>query len=435
MGLTRFNKFSLGVKYMLIQHIFNLISGIFVGAMVARHYGPELFGVFTLSMFYVSVVGVVGQLGTNDLLAAQCIKKPSLKEGLFWAVLTIRIITYLLCAILGYVVLKSFDVSDIILKGYGMGLLSGILANINLFGVIAKSKQRNDRIAQIAIVSLLASVTYRVYIVLSNKGLDHLYYTLILVGFLDLLLMILYLKAGKIIYSFSRPNWRAALKLVGNAAPMAVGGLATLIGANLGLILLSELMGLESAGRYAVVIKLYMFVAFLTHVIGNNLFFYMESSGETAEKFIGEHLKVIVKSAAALSYLLILGSFIVLAPLLEMLYGEQYRGVGMKFSLVSISFIFIWSMIPAHLKLLSEKRTGRIMAIDFLCLIFNLPASYILISLYGEWGAYLLMPCSALLVMLTNYYYSGLGRQVKYLAFWFVCPVPSRAELISFTKH
>ena len=65
--------------------------------MVARHYGPELFGVFSLSWFYVSVVGVVSALGTNDLLAAQCIKKPSLKEGLFWAVLSIRSLTIPFC--------------------------------------------------------------------------------------------------------------------------------------------------------------------------------------------------------------------------------------------------------------------------------------------------------------------------------------------------
>ena len=59
------------------------------------------------------------------------------------------------------------------------------------------------------------------------------------------------------IYSFSRPNWRGAFELIRNRAPLAVGGIATMIGANLGLILLSEMTGLESTGRYAVVLKLY----------------------------------------------------------------------------------------------------------------------------------------------------------------------------------
>ena len=198
---------------MLIQHMFNLISGVFVGAMVARHYGPELFGVFSLSWFYVTVVGVVSALGTNDLLAAQCIKKPSLKEGLFWAVLSIRSLTYLLFAVLGYVILKSFDVSDIVLRGYGMGLLAGLLHNINLFNVIAKSEQRNDKIAQIAVISLLASIAFRVYIVLSNKDLDYLYFNCMLVSVVDLVLMIVYLRREDMIYSFSRPNWRGAFEL------------------------------------------------------------------------------------------------------------------------------------------------------------------------------------------------------------------------------
>ena len=115
-------------------------------------------------------------LGTNDLLAAQCIKKPSLKEGLFWAVLIIRSLTYLLCAVLGYVVLKSFDVSDMYSEGdMEWACLLGCLHNINLFNVIAKSEQRNDKIAQIAIIGLLASIAFRVYIVLSNKDLDYLY--------------------------------------------------------------------------------------------------------------------------------------------------------------------------------------------------------------------------------------------------------------------
>lgn len=435
MGLTRFNKFSISVKYMLIQHMFNLISGVFIGAMVARHYGPELFGVFSLSWFYVSAVGVVSSLGTNDLLAAQCIKKPSIKEGLFWAVLFIRSLTYLLFAALGYVVLKSFDVSDIVLRGYGFGLLAGVLHNINLFNVIAKSEQRNDKIAQIAIISLLASIVFRVYIVSSNKTLDYLYWNCALVSVVDLVLMIVYLRREHMLYSFSRPNWRGAFELIRNSAPLAVGGIATMIGANLGLILLSEMTGLDSTGRYAVVLKLYTFLAFISYVIHSNLFYYMESSGLNAEKFIGEHLRVIVKSVAALSCLVIIGSFVILSPLLEILYGNQYSGVGLKFSIASISFVFGWSMIPAQIKLLSEKRTGRVMTIDFLVLAFNLCGAYILISLYGEWGAYLLMPISAFMLMLINYYCSGLGGQVKHVILWILFPIPSKKALKDFTRH
>jgi len=384
---------------MLIQHMFNLLSGIFVGAMVARHYGPELFGVFSLSIFYVSVVSVISGLGTNDLLAAQFIKKPSSKEGLFWAVLIMRVTVFLLCAILGYVVLKSFNVSEIILKGYGMGLIAGLLANINLFNVIARSQQRNDKIAQIAIIGLLASIVFRVYIVFTNKDLNYIYYNLMLVSFVDLILMIIYLKAGKMIYSFSSPT------------------------------------GLESTGRYAVVLKLYLFVSFISHVIHSNLFYYMESSGMNAEKFINEHLRVIVKSAAALSYVVIIASFIILAPLLELLYGDKYSGVGLKFSIASISFVFAWPMIPAQIKLLSEKRTGRVMTTDFLFLAFNIAGAYILISLYGEWGAYFLMPISAFTFMLANYYYSGLGSQVKHVALWILSPIPSKEALRNFTRH
>ncbi len=423
------------MKYMLIQHIYNLLSGIFVGAMVARHYGPELFGVFSLSIFYVSVVNVIAALGTNDLLAAQCIKKPSLREGLFWAVLFIRVTAYLLSAIIGYFVLLHFDANEIIIKGYRLGLIAGVIANINLFGVIAKSNQRNDKIAQIAIVGLFASIAYRVFIVITGKSLDYLYYNLALVAFIDLALMIFYLRAEKMIYSFSRPDWSAAIKLVNKAFPVAAGAVITMVGGNLGLIFLSQLMGMESAGRYAVVLKLYTFAAFFAHVIHNNLFFYMESSELGADKFIRQHLKVIVKSTTALSYLLVVGSLVILAPLLDMLYGEQYSGVGMKFALVSSTFIFGWAAIPAQIKLLSEQRTGRILAIDLFCLTINLLGAYVLISLYGEWGVYYLMPFAALLIMITSYYFSGLGREVKQVFTWFLCPIPNMEALKNFTKH
>lgn len=435
MGLTRFHKFSLSVRYMLLQHVFNLLSGIFVGAMVARHYGPELFGAFSLSLFYVTVVGVIAALGTDDLLAAQCIKEPSSKEGLFWATFIVRLSTYLFCACAGFFVLRFFDVSDIVYKGYSLALIGGLIANLNLFGAIAKSKQRNDKRAQIAIVSLLVSISYRVYIVLSGKSLEHLYYNLMLSGLIDLILIICYLKSEKMIYSFSRPNWSAGFSLLRHSFPIALGAMVTLIGGNLALVILNELMGLESAGRYAVVFKLYCFIAFLSHVIHNNLFFYIESSGLAASKFFAEHLRVIIKSTAALAYLLIIGSFTILSPLLELLYGEQYEGVGLKFSIASISFVFAWAVIPAQLKLLSEKRTGCIMVIDFLGLIINLGGAYLLISAYGEWGAYILMPCTAMLVMLANYCYSGLGSQLKHVIMWFLSPIPNKHALKAFTEH
>lgn len=435
MELTRFHKFSLSVRYMLLQHTFNLLSGVFVGAMVARHYGPELFGAFSLSIFYVALVNVISALGANDLLAARCIKKPSLKEGLFWAVLAVRVTAYVLFAALGYLILSYLNVDEVIIKGYRLGLVAGLIANINLFAVIAKSQQRNDKIAQIAIVGLFASIAYRVFIVLSSKSLDHLYYNLMLVAFIDLVLMICYLRAEKMIYAFSAPNWGAAFKMLRNAFPVAIGAMVTLIGANLALVLLGELLGFGSAGRYAVVIKLYTFIAFFSHVIHNNLFFYIESSGLQARMFFEKHLRVIIKLTSALAYLLIIGSFTMLSPLLEMLYGEQYLGVGVKFSLVSVSFVFAWAMIPAQLKLLSEKRTARIMTIDFLGLAINLGGAYILISAYGEWGAYYLMPVTALLIMLVNYISSGMGREIKNVLLWFLFPVPNRAALKDFTKH
>ena len=435
MELTRFNKFSRSVKYMLIQHAFNLLSGIFVGAMIARHYGPELFAVFSISIFYVSVVNVIAALGTNDLLAAQCIKKPHLKEGLFWAVLIIRFLAYLSCAAFGYLLLLYFKVDDIIIRGYNLGLVAGLIANINLFGVIAKSKQRNDKIAQFAIVGLFGSIAFRVFIVLTSKSLDYLYYNLALVALIDLLLMIWYLKAEKMIYSFAKPNWVAASKLIFNAAPVATGATVTLIGGSMALVFMEELMGYDAAGNYAVVLKLYTFAAFFAHVLYNNLFYYMESSGLTADKFIGQHLKVIVKSTAALSYLLIIGAFLAIAPILEVLYGEQYRGVGMKFALASTNFLFGWASIPAQIKLLSEKRTGRIMAIDVICLVTNVVGAYVLISMYGEWGAYFLMPLTALILMIANYCLSGLGKEIKGVFLWFLSPIPSREALKNFTKH
>jgi len=435
MELTRFSKFSRGVKFMLLQHSFNLLSGIFIGAMVARHYGPELFGAFSLSLFYVSVVAVIAGLGTDDLLAAQCIKEPLSKEGLFWATFFIRLLTFVMCATLGFFVLRFFNVPDLVYKGYGLALLSGLLGNMNLFGAIAKSKQRIDKKAQIAIVSLFLSMAYRVFIVLTNKDIEHLFFNLIMVSFVDLLLMICYLRAEKMMYSFSAPNWSGALQLMRKSLPIAAGSVATIVGGNMALILMSELLGLDSAGRYAVVYKLYGFVIFLSILMHNNLFYYMESSGLSAGKFLEQHLRVIIKTTTAFSYLLIIGSLVALAPLLEILYGEQYQGVGLKFSLVSISFVFAWATIPAQLKLLSEKRTGRIMAIDFIGLAINFSGAYVLIHMYGEWGAYFLIPCAAFSVMLANYFCSGLGNKLKHVFVCFLIPVPTKTALKAFTKH
>ena len=81
--MSRIKNFTQGMKYMLLQHVLNVISGVFIGAMVTRHYGPELFGVFSLASFYGAIVGSIAGLGVGDLLAAQLMKKKRHKRRAF----------------------------------------------------------------------------------------------------------------------------------------------------------------------------------------------------------------------------------------------------------------------------------------------------------------------------------------------------------------
>jgi O-antigen/teichoic acid export membrane protein len=419
---------------MLLQHTMNVLSGIFVGAMVSRHYGPELFGIFSIVSFWGALVGSIAGLGVGDLLAAQLMKKKPAKEGLFYAVQIIRCATFLIVWLLIYLYLQYTKVDSVVIQGYTILFVSGFFSSLNLYVCIARSHQRNDVMAILGMVSLLISMLFRTYIVVTDKGLIYLYWDAIIKTALDFVLLVFFLRKKKMLYPYAKPEWRLGFLFVRKSLPLMLSTFVALLGANIGLLILDELIGKEGAGRFGAVMRVYNLVLFLGHAISSNLFYYMESSGLEIKKFMEQHVVVILRSLAALSYAFMIASTLFIRPFLDFLFGKEYSGIGMYFTVISTGVAFLWMTIPAHLKQLSEAQTKKILFINIAVLIFNWIATYASITLFGEFGAYIVFPVTSFAAMVATFWLSGMKSELRLVMLSFLKPIPDKKLLMSFIK-
>ncbi|MBE3679308.1 oligosaccharide flippase family protein [Vibrio parahaemolyticus] len=72
---TSVMKYLRNTSWLLIDNALKLIVGLFIGAWVARHLGPEEFGIYSYAISFVAMFGGVATLGLDSIVVRELVKK------------------------------------------------------------------------------------------------------------------------------------------------------------------------------------------------------------------------------------------------------------------------------------------------------------------------------------------------------------------------
>ena len=73
---TEFKKYFVNTNWMFLEHLIRLVSGVFVGAHVARHLGVSSFGLFSYVLAFVLIGENFTRFGTEPIVVRDLRKKP-----------------------------------------------------------------------------------------------------------------------------------------------------------------------------------------------------------------------------------------------------------------------------------------------------------------------------------------------------------------------
>ena len=359
------------------------VAAFFGTAYAARQLGPESFGIVGFATALFGYLSLAVTAGFNDIGSREVARRPRDASSIAANVIAVRLImafgVLIAVAALAYFLNKPPVVKVVLLL---MGLSFFPLA-LNVSWVY-KGLERNRRVALALIIS---QIFYAGIIVLAVKGPGDVA-VVPFAQFLGDILAAMTLVVPLFWLGQINFDWREGLRLFRSSGFLAISRLLRALMYTFDIVLIGFLIGEQAVGLYSAPYRIcFLLVALAVAIHASYLPSIIRASRESEEDQIGKVAKHCLRLAAAVAAPLVVGGMIISAPLLETIFGSEYRaGAGaFRFLLLSIGFVFLHGTI--HNIFLAVNRLRTEMIIFAVAAAVNVCLNIVIIRRYGIVGA------------------------------------------------
>lgn len=244
-------KYLANTGWLLAEQIVRCGLGFLFLVIVARHLGPEKFGLFNYALSLVLVFAVFVQLGIDDIVAREIIRRPGLRNEILGSVFAMKLSgCFFMCACLSVVLWWLGD-------GFETVILVAWMAGGYLFMAfqVANVYFQSQVLAKYGVIASLVAFSVfslaRVVFIILELPVSYFAFALFLdFMFTGLLLGIIFHVKVSPLFDW-RFSMRVCRKLVRQGWPLFATALAGLFVSRIDQIMIKRLLGDSANGCYA----------------------------------------------------------------------------------------------------------------------------------------------------------------------------------------
>jgi len=367
--------------------IFNLLIGLSVSVAVARHLGPEDFGLFHFVLSVVGLLGVTSQLGLTQLTRREMVELPEQRNEIIGT-------CFVLSSIMGIsiyclMLLAIFTQADRNLVKCLFALLGCqmLLSSFDYIDIWFQSQIRSS--LSVIASSASAAIFAILKIVAIVQGADLLVFGYLFVFELITGCLFKNYLYGRHFGSILRwaPSWYSVRNLLGQSWPLAFAGLAAMLFMKIDQVMLGAIIGDKAVGHYAVAVKISSFSYFIPSVLAISLFPAILKTRRESKALYEKRLQSYFDLNAGLAYLIVIPLSIAGPQVIRILFGEAYRPAGAILSIHVWSCLFIFLGIARSQYLTAERMFKFSMGSTIAGALLNVLLNFLLIPAYLGYGA------------------------------------------------
>lgn len=380
---TNRNKAIKNIFWAVIGKLINILSGLFVGILVARYLGPEDFGLMNYVISYVTLFSILASFGLDNIEIRELAKGNYNKDLILGTAFNIRIGFASLALFLIVFTLYLFE-SDVFTSTMVLIYSSSLLlSSFNVIRNYFTSIVLNEYVVKTEIFRTILGAVIKIVLLLLHLPL----YSFIIATAFDFLLI-----AGGYVYSYQKNvglislwqfNRNIAKVLILESFPLLLSGAALIVYQRIDQVMIRNMMDNNSLGQFSVASKLTELVIFFPSIIAQTLTPLLIGAHKHSEE------KYKVKSKQFMDFM-IWGSIIVAFLVsitakwaILVLYGEAYIAA------IPVLQIMAWKAVGIAL----SSASGQLIIIEGLqkyAILRNLFGCLICVSLnlllIPHWG-------------------------------------------------
>jgi len=400
MRSTTTTKIIKNISWLFFDKILRMGVGVFVVVLLARHLGPESFGLLSYLIALVSLFGAIAILGLRAIVVKELVEDTN-KEKLLGTSFVLRIVgalaSYIVLILTIYLLRPDDELSKYLVLVLGTTLF---FASSDVIKYWFESQINSKYIAIVENSVFLLFATVKLVLIYANFTVETFVYVAVLESiFLFVAMFYIYYKQANLVKKWHFDKAKAK-DLLSQSWPLIISSSAWIIYTKIDQIMIGQMMGDAEVGYYSAASRLSEVANFLPAIITVSIVpaligLRLTNSELYNQRFQQLYYIVITLMVFAAIFVTLLSELII-----SILYGEMYL------SSASVLSIHFWIVIATAMAVVSGKylvNAGlqRItMQRHIIGVFLNIPLNYIMIPTYGIEGAAV---ASLLSLLFANY--------------------------------
>lgn len=385
------------------EKLLRIAVAVLVGAWVARHLGPERFGVLSYAIAFVAIFQAACQLGLDAIVVRDIAQRPADAPAVLGTALRLRLAAGMLgsaTALATMALLRPGDTEALWLTALlAGGLLFQAADTVDLW---FQSQLQSRRSVLAKTVAVVGANGVRVMAILAGAG-PAVFAALVLLeaALVATALALMYRRAP------TRDPWRWARPLAGpllrEGWPLLAAGLAVLLYMRLDQILLRELVGEQALGLYAAAQQLSTVGYFLPMIVCSSAAPELARLHAESPAAYREALRRLFRLCWLLSLTLAALTILAADLLVALLFGPAYAGAAEVLRWHVLALVPVSLGLAQSLWITHERRPALALQRTLVGLAVSLGLNLLLIPRWGATGAAIAyLSCQLAASMLSN---------------------------------
>jgi O-antigen/teichoic acid export membrane protein len=384
---TGFIRYLKNTSWMMGEHFLRVISGLFVGVLVARYLGPSQFGLFSYVVAFTGIFGGIAKLGLDGLLVRELVNYPEKREGYLGTAFWLKVFGAFLVIVL-LLAFLPFTGNEATTKLFVLIIAAGLV--FGSFEVIDFHFQSQvlAKVASICkVLQLSLSSALKLYLVFTEADLI---WFVLATAFDAVSLAALYFCAYQMTKSrsfYAHFDLALAKKLLKSSFPLIFAAIAVSVYMRIDQIMIKEMLGDYEVGIYSAAVRLSEAFYFIPTIIAASLFPAILNAQKDNEELANLRQQrlysLMVWIAIFIAFTLTFSS----DWLVKLLFGSAYLDAGQVLRVHAWASIFVFLGVAGSKWLIANDLQIINLYNTVLGAILNITLNLILIPKFGLVGA------------------------------------------------
>jgi len=359
----------------IISTVFSLVS---IG-LLTRYLGQEGFGNYSLVFAYLSIFGILSDLGLQLTMVRELVQRK--ESSIYGAFFEAKLLLVIFATLFSWLFLLFFPYSSLLKIAILITSFGFALGSLNNFGtVIFQANLRLDLVTLVDVISRVVTVGFIIVFVSLGRGLYSILNT-ILLGNLAGSILTIFLLRKFIVFDF-RLDLNLAKKIIRQSLPVGLISILALLYFKIDTLILSIFRGAREVGIYSLSYKVLENILVLWGYYMASVYPLLAKFSKEKTKYeeiFGKSLKMGLWGGVGV---LIVGW--IFAPLIiRILGGEEFREATFALRILLLSVpLFFANNLFYHAFLTINQCIGILIALT-VSLILNIVLNLILIPRGG----------------------------------------------------